>query len=138
MSRRKQTSNEEDKDISCKCGGHLIIINGAGVCSDCGVVLISEPYANPGEWCPHVLNDHAPICPQAGGKCREGCSHYLDGMTNIPLEDYLKTPAMERVQADYKERDGYYLKIGRLYAKTHKCADKTNLDIGEVHREQGR
>jgi len=96
--------------------------------------LLSVPNKN----CPHVSNDHPPVCQQvAGFSCRK-CPEHLDGITNIPLEKHLKTANMRALQLIMKSMDKEYGEVDEHYHKIHMLAEAKQVALRRVREEQGR
>lgn len=94
--------------------------------------------ALPGKWCPHIKNDHPPCCNQPlATNCRK-CSEYLDGRTDIPLDEEIKTPNMVMLQYLRGKRDAWYAELEPIYSKAHMYDDPIEVYENKVRKEQER
>ncbi len=94
--------------------------------------------ALPGEWCPHIKNDHPPICQQDGVKSCLKCPEYLDGKTDIPLSEELMTENMKMLLILRDKRDSWYAEVDAGYRKVHSYDDPIANYERKVRQEQGR
>lgn len=98
-----------------------------------GLDLLSTP----NEFCPHVGNDHPPMCQQPPNTSCLKCPIRLDGMCNLIPWDKM-TEAMEILLALYKKRDAWYAELDPIYKKIHSYDDPIQKQLKVVREEQGR
>ena len=92
-----------------------------------------------GEWCPHVSNDHPPVCRQPSGTHCLKCPEYLDGLCDlIPWDEEKMTETQKRLKSHIREKEGYYTELDPIYAKIHAKEDEIQEDLKELRREEGR
>ena len=92
----------------------------------------------PNQACPHVSNDHPPTCMQDNAFSCTRCPEYLDGITDISMDENLMTENMKWLKYFRNKRDSWDDIIAEGYRKRNTYLPVIEKYERLVREEQGR